>query len=242
VKPAVALALILWAKLAFAQTATLGTLTHSSNLRPDPSTAQAPTRLLKSGEELTLLSATPEHGFYHVRTADGQEGWVWSRNIRLAAPAAAPSPPAGTRGSASETGCGDGLWQHVYHPTRLLVKQSCTTVTGVIVDATLHQPIHQPDGVRHEPDGDTHGWLKVDPPFQKLLAPGNISHEGGNLIFEIVCRYPITQADAKPACVNFKDNIPIPPVGSHVAITGSFVQDLLHNWNEIHPVSTIKVQ
>jgi len=32
---------------------------------------------------------------------------------------------------------------------------------GTIVDATNGG---KPDGVRHEADGDTHGWLKVDPP------------------------------------------------------------------------------
>jgi hypothetical protein len=53
----------------------------------------------------------------------------------------------------------------------------------------------------------------------------------------------VTQTDAKPACASFSDHTAIPPVGSHVAITGSFVTEKNHGkWNEIHPVSTIKVQ
>lgn len=44
-------------------------------------------------------------------------------------------------------GCGDGLWTHVYHPTRLIVNQDCLEVTGAIVDATAG---HASDGVRHE--------------------------------------------------------------------------------------------
>jgi hypothetical protein len=89
--------------------------------------------------------------------------------------------------------------------------------------------------VRHEGDGDTHGWLKVDPQFANLLNAGNASNEGGNLVFELVCHFKVTQTDAKPSCVGFKDTTTIPPVGSHVAITGSFVQDTNHaKWNEIH--------
>ena len=57
-----------------------------------------------------------------------------------------------------------------------------------------------PDGVRHEDDGDTHGWLKVDPQFEDLLNPGNLNNEGGNLVFEVVCKFvPPKQADAKLA-------------------------------------------
>jgi len=135
------------------------------------------------------------------------------------------------------------LWQHVYHPSRLLVKQDCVTVTGVIVDATAGQANHQADGMRHEPDGDTHGWLQVDPQFAAMINAGNTSDEGGNLVFEIVCHYTVTQPDAQSACSGFADHMTIPPVGSHVAITGTFVQEKNHKqWNEIHPVSRIEVQ
>jgi hypothetical protein len=140
-------------------------------------------------------------------------------------------------------GCGDGLWQHVYHPSRLLVSQDCITVTGKIVDATAHQSHHQSDGVRHEGDGDTHGWLQVDPQFASLINAGNTADEEGNLVFEIVCRYNVTQADAKPSCSVYHDTTTIPAVGTRVAITGTFVTEKNHGkWNEIHPVSSIKAQ
>ena len=85
--------------------------------------------------------------------------------------------------------------------------------------------------------------MKVDSQFANLLNAGNTSDEGGNLVFEIVCHFTVTQADAKAACVGFKDHTTIPPVGTHVAISGTFVQDTNHaKWNEIHPVSSIKVQ
>jgi hypothetical protein len=70
----------------------------------------------------------------------------------------------------------------------------------------------------------------------------NNQAEQGNLIFEIVCKYPVTQADAKAACQAFKNTVKLPPVGSHVAITGSWVKDMDHNgWLEIHPVTSIVV-
>jgi hypothetical protein len=223
------------------------TVLQNVNLRPDPSREYPSMRLLKPSEPpLTLLDPTPEAGYYHVRTSVGEEGYVWGHFVQvIAAPAATAAtlePGPGVPGSASMVGCGDGLWKHVYHPSRLLVKQDCVTVTGTIVDATAHQSHHQSDGVRHEGDGDTHGWLKVDAPFAALINAGNVSDEEGNLVFELVCHYTVTQTDAQSACAGFADHTTI-PVGAHVAITGTFVQEKNHKkWNEIHPVSRIKVQ
>jgi len=222
------------------------TVVHNVNLRPDPSTEYPPIRLLTPSEPpLTLLEPVPESGYYHVKTSAGAEGYVWSRYVRVAAtPSASPDtiePGPGVDGSTSMAGCGDGLWEHVYHPSRLIVLQDCVTVTGEIVDATQNQAHHQPDGVRHESDGDTHGWLKVDPQFAALINAGNVSDEGGNLVFEIVCHYKVTQPDAEAACVGFADHTTIPPVGAHVAITGTLVREKNHKqWNEIHPVSRVE--
>jgi hypothetical protein len=224
------------------------TVVRNVNLRPDPSSEYAPIRLLTTSEpKLALIDLNPESGYYHVRTNAGEEGYIWSRDVRVtAAPSAlgtAIQPGPGVPGSASMIGCGDGLWQHVYNPSRLLVKQDCVTVTGVIVDATAGQSHHQADGVRHEKDGDTHGWLKVDSQFAGLINPGNTSNEAGNLVFELVCHYTATQVDAKPSCSGFKDHTPIPPLGTHVSITGTLVQEKNHaKWNEIHPVSHIEVR
>ena len=62
-------------------------------------------------------------------------------------------------------------------------------------------------------------------------------------LFELVCHYNVTQEDAKPACSGFHDTTVIPPIGTHVAIKGTFVTEKNHGkWNEIHPVSSIQVQ
>lgn len=133
--------------------------------------------------------------------------------------------------------CDASLWHHVYNPQRLTTITSCITVTGTIVDATAGK---RKDGVRHEADGDTHGWLKPDPAFVGLVNDGNRSAEGGNLVYEVVCAFHVKQQDAKAACRNYTSPIKLLPVGTHVAITGTFVRDSNHaQWNEIHPVSSI---
>jgi hypothetical protein len=242
------LALVLFASQSWAQTATV---TRNVNLRSEQSTSDPPIRLLTPAEPpLTVLEPLVQDGYYHVRTSVGEEGYVYAHNVKVSASETpAPSPTTtiqlgpGVPGSASMAGCGDGRWTHVYNPTRLIVKQDCLTVTGTIIDATANQSTHEADGMRHEGDGDTHGWLKVDPAFVSLINDGNTADEGGNLVFEITCHYSVTQTDAKPACASFADHTTIPPIGSHVAITGSFVTEKNHGkWNEIHPVSTIKVQ
>jgi hypothetical protein len=220
----------------FAQTATTN---RNVVLRRDPSTASVPLAHLSQGARLTMVDDAPTSGFYHVRTEDDQVGWVWSKYVTLSGPSIPPPAPPPTPLQPQETQCDPGLWNHVYHPQRLTVKQQCITVAGTIVDATAGK---NSDGVRHEADGDTHGWLKVDPEFENLLNAGNISDEGGNLVFEIVCRFPVSQQDAKVACANYTDHVSLPPVGSHVQIVGTLVQDTFHaKWMEIHPVTRITV-
>ena len=158
------------------------TTNRNANLRRDPSTGSPILVLLRRDARLTLVDATADGGFYHVRTEDDQVGWVYAALVTISpAPPPQPTEPTATTpaGAAPTAGCDAALWNHVYHPTRLIVKAACVTVTGTLVDATSGA---QPDGVRHEADGDTHGWLKVDPQFQSMLNAGNRSAEGGNLV------------------------------------------------------------
>lgn len=223
-------------------TAQHATVKRSVNLRSDPSTAAQVLEPLKIGASVTLFNPAKENGFYHVKAEDGQDGWVWSKNITVVgSPSTAPQQPSpGTPTAGGVAQCDDSLWDHVYNPQRLLVKQKCIAVTGTIVDASNGK---RPDGVRHEADGDTHGWLNVDPEFRNLLNAGNLSNESGNLVFEIVCEFRVTQADAKAACPStYRNAVVVPPVGSDVRIVGSYVQDTNHaQWMEIHPVTSIEL-
>jgi len=227
---------LLCATVAFAQQATVK---RNVILRSDSSSASQAIEHLHAGGTVTLLDTAKQNGYIHVKAQDAQDGWVWSKNIEIANGAPNPQGSGGSP-AVGEAKCDDSLWDHVYNPQRLTVKQKCIAVTGTIVDATNGK---WPDGVRHEPDGDTHGWLDVDSQYKNLLNAGNLSNEGGNLVFEIVCKFHVSQADAKPVCPSTYHNaLQLPPVGSHVRIVGSYVQDTNHKkWMEIHPVTSIEV-
>jgi hypothetical protein len=153
------------------------TVTRPVNLRPSPATTDPRIELLQPGSHLTLVDSTPQNSFYRVKAADGKEGWVWSKNVTPIAALAAIIPQS--------TECDDSLWDHLYNPQRLIVKQQCVAVTGTIVDATKNK---EPDGVRHEPDGDTHGWLDLDRRWQVLsrLEACCASPRGGALRLDLV--------------------------------------------------------
>src|SRR5262249_7281316 len=134
----------------------------------------------------------------------------------------------------------------VYFPSRLAVKNVCTTVSGTV------------DCIQHEPDGAYHLRLRPDPAYRPLLAPANAfqqcaDQKDPHLIVEI-----IPQVGHRP----FTDNsatkggfvTPIAPLaGEHVTVTGPLVWDsnLLHDliypgrdvrdWAEIHPSWNITV-
>jgi hypothetical protein len=204
----------------------------------DPSTKSRAVERLQKGARLVLVDASPDAGFYHVQTEDDQVGWILVKYVTVTNTPVNPTPV--NNNPVPPSSCDPALLAHVYHPNRLVVNKDCITVTGTIVDATANENTKQPDGVRHEPDGDSHGWLKVDPQFQSLLNAGNTSAENGNLVFEIICRYQIAQADAKSACQGYTDKVTLPPVGTHVQSVGRYVQDTFHaQWMEIHPVTSI---
>jgi hypothetical protein len=130
------------------------------------------------------------------------------------------------------------LWQHIYHPSRLHVLKASAVATGTIVDASHGK--HK-DGCRHEGDGDGHCFLKLDPGQEVLLNQKNLDNEDGNLVFEPICRYRVTQKDVLAACKDWKQQLELPLVGSHVRIYGAHVLDAQHGHLEFHPVWKIEV-
>jgi SH3 domain-containing protein len=78
----------LFTSLAMAQTAVVK---HNVNLRSDASTDSDVIETLAVGTQLQMMERDKTNGYYHVTTADGQDGWAWARNIRVLP--LTPTPP-----------------------------------------------------------------------------------------------------------------------------------------------------
>jgi len=63
--------------------ATEAVVVHHATLRSDPSSQHPPILVLESGEDVEVLDPAPTRKYLHVRTADGTEGWIYSRNLEL---------------------------------------------------------------------------------------------------------------------------------------------------------------
>jgi hypothetical protein len=123
------------------------------------------------------------------------------------------------------TGCDAALWNHVYHPARLHVRESCKTVEGVITK------------IRREADGDLHILLDVED--KSLLNEKNFSSQEGALVLEPICQKTPTQADAIEPCQGYAGPFFAVKVGERVRVTGAYVLDTEHGWMEIHPVTSM---
>ena len=103
----------------------------------------------------------------------------------------------------------------VYHPSRLTVLDACKHAAGTVTV------------VRHEQDGDLHIDVRLDPAYQGLLAPANVSKQHGDLVVEFMAR------DG--------GHLPQPRVGDRISLTGAWVDDTQHDWNELHPVWAVSL-
>jgi Bacterial SH3 domain len=83
---------MLWTSLATAQTAVVK---RNVNLRSDASTDSDIVELLKPGVQLQLVEPDQTNGFYHVTAGDGNDGWVWERNIKVLGGSPTTTPPSG---------------------------------------------------------------------------------------------------------------------------------------------------
>jgi hypothetical protein len=76
-------AILLLTILTLSAFASQGVVKRASNLRPDPSSAQKPIGKLQPSDEVEVLDSEPTNGYYHVRTDDGKEGWIWGKALRV---------------------------------------------------------------------------------------------------------------------------------------------------------------
>jgi Deoxyribonuclease II len=90
------LLLAVFSSVASAQTAVV---TRKVNLRPDASTGQDPIERLTPGARLTFLEPDRTDGYYHVKAPDGQDGFVWGRNVTVQEGDALPTPSPASGGT-----------------------------------------------------------------------------------------------------------------------------------------------
>ena len=179
----------------------------------------------------TACTAQPSHGPGPVAGPPSPDLSIQSvapSTPSLTIPPGASVPPARARACRS----GDPL-ANVYHPQRLHIRSSCRTITGLVTS------------VRHEADGDYHVNVRLDPKYAALINDRNRTGEGGNLVVEIVpadepgCtpgKPPRPPYDTYDFGVCTGADIPAPPTGARVSVTGPYVLDSSHGWMEIHPV------
>ena len=126
--------------------------------------------------------------------------------------------------------CDPNLWNNIYSPTRLQLIESCKSVTGIVI------------GLAEQPDGDMHIQMKPDKNQENILNSVNINSQNGALVLEPICLPNNHYTRLIQRCNGYNHTVFIPDVGDHIKVTGSYVTDLQHGWNEIHPVSKIEVQ
>jgi hypothetical protein len=103
-------------------------------------------------------------------------------------------------------------------PDRLLVLNSCQTLTGKIDVSKLPQYGAE--------DGDVHNQFAPDKQYLKLLSDQQETY--GNMVVELMAR------DA--------GHLPVLPVGPKLTLWGALVYDTGHAWMQIHPVYGVCVE
>jgi hypothetical protein len=148
-------------------------------------------------------------------------GWAMVVSVTFLVPSVGAGPAA-----AASDGCRDGdPLENVRDPERLKVLRRCVTATGVVHFAQT------------EKDGDVHISLRLDRKHRYLLNDGNRRKHHGTLVVEIV---PADQPGCRKGervrygrCTGA--DVRTPKRGERISVTGPWVLDKPHGWNEIHP-------
>jgi len=154
-------------------------VTHNANLRSDPSTDNPPIRLLTPPEQVELLEANKTGGYYHVQTSLGEQGWLWSHNVKILAPTPTPTrtpTPTPAPGVTATPTPSPGITTATVTPT--------PTVVGVAtaIDPTWDKPapveitFHTASGTC-SPDGDPTGDTETYHLKNRIDIPPNGYHE-----------------------------------------------------------------
>jgi len=104
----------------------------------------------------------------------------------------------------------------------------CISVTGTVEE------------IRKETDGDVHILFRLDQQFESLLNEKNIFRQHGDLVLEPICQGKVRQADAAEPCSRYDGPHFEPEIGHRYLVSGAYVHDADHGWNELHPVTSIQ--
>jgi len=102
----------------------------------------------------------------------------------------------------------------VSNPLRLRVISDCEVGSGIVRSVNLRD------------DGDWRIDVSLSPRYEKLLDVGNVNHQNGWLVLELI---PRDQAA-----------ISVPLVGTQITFVGPLVYDSENYWNAIYPVWSIQ--
>jgi hypothetical protein len=116
-----------------------------------------------------------------------------------------------------------GLMAGVYAPERLKLLAPDKVVTGTVIH------------IKREGDGDDHINIIPDPDSRWALA----AHTSRFLLFKGPPQTELVTEETRTT--RHLGKLPQVKVGDHVKIEGPWVDDLVHHWNEIHPVKQIEV-
>ncbi|HEX9431081.1 MAG TPA: hypothetical protein VF944_11960 [Candidatus Bathyarchaeia archaeon] len=102
----------------------------------------------------------------------------------------------------------------VSNPLRLRVISDCEVGSGIVRSVNLRD------------DGDWRIDVSLNPQYEKLLDVGNVNHQNGWLVLELIPRDQAT--------------ISVPLVGNQITFVGPLVYDSQNYWNAIYPVWSIQ--
>ena len=119
-------------------------------------------------------------------------------------------------------------WSHVYDYGRLTIIKNQVETVGVIKESEVSE------------DGDQ--IYRLSTPDTYLLNIGNVLMTHGYLILEVICVNPVHKDYVGTKCECYVNDVILPQVGDTVKVTGPWVYDKHHGWNEIHPVTNIIIR
>ena len=183
-----------------------------------PASSSPPTKSVASipGENSTAKNTTSTQSGLAPNNTESTISIPTANSTTLRSPAPSTASATSQVLAASSSLARSNPLAGVYHPYRLEVLSPLKTVSGVVYS------------IRHESDKDYHLNLKLDSQYANLINAKNISVEHGCLVVEVI------PMDA--------GKVPVPSVGQHVTVTGAYVLDKDHGWNEIHPAWLINGQ